>query len=105
MIIPAEMILLALQIVLICIGVLTVAYAAEWGINWLDRRDAKRRQRPKYTTADARQIERDVDKLWRGAWRDTMPPAAPTAAPRPQQHTHRANVHQLHTRPEREASR
>ena len=104
MIISPETFLLGLQIVLICIGVLAVAYAAEWGINWLDRRDAARRQRPKYSTADAKQVERDGDKLWRGAWRDTMPPAEP-AAPRRQHHDTRANVHQLRARPEREARR
>ncbi len=77
MIISPEILLLCLQIVLLWAGVLLAAVVAQWIIDCLDRRDQARRNRPNYSTADARQIERDIERLWRGAWRDTMPPAEP----------------------------
>ena len=63
MIIPVEWILLALQIVLGGAFLLAVAYAVEWWINYMDRRDTARRQRSRYTTADSQQIDKDVDAM------------------------------------------
>ena len=81
MIISPEILLLCLQIVLICAGVLLAAVVAQWIIDWLDRRDQARRNLLRYSTADARQIERDVEQLWR-RWHDTVPPPAPDPRPR-----------------------
>lgn len=61
------------QIISILLGVLLVAVAGEWLIDWLDRRASERHARPKYTTADARQIERETQQLWQ-RWHDTVPP-------------------------------
>lgn len=104
-----ELVLQALQIVLLLVAVLVAAFVGQWVIDWLDRRGMARMR-----TASERRMERDITGLRRQVpsahdvpqepWRDTMPPAE-TAAPRRQHHANRANVHQLHTRPEREARR
>lgn len=87
----AELAALAAPLLLFALGVWLAAGLGEWLIDWSERRRTERAKRLRYRTADARQIERDIDQLWRsmppdasGAswepWRDTMPPA--DAAPR-----------------------
>lgn len=93
MTITLDMAVQALQLLLILGGLLVVAVATERWINWLDKRALTRSSRPKYSTASAKRIEREVDNLWRGSWRDTMPPAEPTA-PQPV-HKPSAQVHKI----------
>ena len=65
-----------------------------WIDRWIDRSEERRTAQPRgpqYRTADARQMEREIEQLWHQApnagrafwepWHETMPPAEP-AAPR-----------------------
>lgn len=59
-----------LPVVLICIVVLLLARAIQ---RWIDRMEATHPAQMR--TADAQQIESDVQQLWK-RWHDTVPPAA-----------------------------
>jgi hypothetical protein len=82
---------LVMPYALVAAGLWAVWQLLLWIDRLIDRSEARRAARlrePKYRTADAAQMQRDIDKLWHHApnasgafwepWRDTMPPAEPT---------------------------
>jgi len=69
--------LLTLPVIAVMLAVWVIAWLGERAIDWLDRRDQHTRMR----TADPRQIERDVERIWQECDASTLHVAPPPARP------------------------
>lgn len=56
---------LAAPFIVIGLAVWLLAVAGQWLIEWNERRCIERARRLRYRTASQRQIERDMQQLWR----------------------------------------